>query len=71
MVPMITKPTRITRTSATLIDNILMSQAISVIGQSCIIENDISDHLPSLVILPNVYNKKSEPIEIMCRDLKS
>ena len=70
MVPMITKPTRITRTSATLIDNILMSRALSTIGQSCIIENDISDHLPSLVILPNVYNKKSEPIEITCRDIK-
>ena len=70
MVPMITKPTRITRTSATLIDNILMSRAISAVCQSCIIENDISDHLPSLAILPNVYNKKAEPIEITCRDVK-
>ena len=47
-----------------------MSRAISAIGQSCIIENDISDHIPSLVILPNVYNKKSELVEITCRDIK-
>ena len=69
LVPVITKPTRITKHSATLIDNVLLSKGLSLEEKSCIIETDLSDHLPSLVVIPNVYNKKCEPLEITTRDI--
>ena len=69
LVPVITKPTRITKNSATLIDNVLLSKGLSLEEKSCIIETDLSDHLPSLVVIPNVYNKKCEPLEITTRDI--
>ena len=68
LMPVITKPTRITKHSATLIDNVLLSKGLSIEERSCIIETDLSDHLPSLVVVPNVYNKKCEPLEIVTRD---
>jgi len=46
LVPTITKPTRITHTSATLIDNIYISIKNKTNIQSGIICTDISDHLP-------------------------
>lgn len=56
--PLITKPTRITNTSKTLIDNIycsnlmLVSQTLN--GLLC---TDISDHLPIFTILPSKSNE--------------
>ena len=50
----ITRPTRITNTSATLIDNIFVSDTYVPMIQSQIIIDDISDHLPSCVILENI-----------------
>lgn len=44
LIPTITKPTRITHTSATLIDNIYVRQDCSIF--SAIIPCDISDHFP-------------------------
>jgi hypothetical protein len=52
MVPMITKPTRVTRHSATLIDNIYVSEHILTGVESHILEADISDHFPCIVTLP-------------------
>ena len=48
LLPTITKPTRITSTTSTLIDNILCS-SISKLIDSFIIVTDISDHLPVMV----------------------
>ena len=47
LIPTITKPTRITHTSATLIDNIYVRQDSPNI-RSCIMPCDISDHFPVL-----------------------
>ena len=49
----ITKPTRISKTSATLIDNILISKKLQPNYESLIIVDDLSDHLPCLVKLKN------------------
>ena len=64
--PLITRPTRITCQSKTLIDNIFTSDVISHI-QSGLLLNDTSDHLPIFQITDfginctknnSVYNKK-------------
>ena len=46
--PSITKPTRITHSSATLIDNIFLSMGIHDTSTNWILIEDISDHLPCL-----------------------
>ena len=53
LLPTITKPTRISKTSATLIDNILISKKFHSNYESLIIVDDLSDHLPCLVRLKN------------------
>ena len=53
LLPTITKPTRISKTSATLIDNILISKKFQPNYESLIIVDDLSDHLPCLVRLKN------------------
>lgn len=57
--PAITKPTRITHSSATLIDNLYL-KGFSYTYQSCILNYDISDHLPILVHVGK-RNLKSKP----------
>jgi len=49
-IPTILRPTRITETSATLIDNIF-TNLINEKQDSCILINDISDHLPIILIV--------------------
>ena len=54
LVPSISKPTRITRKTATLIDNVIISQSLQ--AQMCphLIVEDISDHLPILILLKDL-----------------
>ena len=59
MVPKITRPTRITHNSATLIDNLFVSQKLQDKYKSSILINDFSDHLPCYVILPDETGLKS------------
>ena len=47
-IPSITKPTRITHSSASLIDNIFLSSCIYDCSHSWIVIEDTSDHLPCL-----------------------
>ena len=51
MLPTITRPTRITSNSATLIDNVFISEKLQKIFDSCVLINDMSDHLPTLTLL--------------------
>ena len=53
LLPSISKPTRITNKTATLIDNIMLSTKLQYQMESQIIINDMSDHLPCLVTLKN------------------
>ena len=69
MWPTITRPTRITQTSATLIDNIFINSRLHRNFDSMLILDDISDHLPSLVLLKQTKNKNKEPIEFKSRKL--
>uniref|UniRef100_A0A3B5QAJ9 Reverse transcriptase domain-containing protein n=1 Tax=Xiphophorus maculatus TaxID=8083 RepID=A0A3B5QAJ9_XIPMA len=54
--PLITKPSRITTQSSTLIDNIFTNYMESKLRSGLLI-NDISDHLPVFVILEDVCRK--------------
>ena len=69
MIPTITRPTRITNTSATLIDNIYISGKIQRNYESHLIVTDISDHLPSLLLLKQTKVKDKTPIEFESRNL--
>ena len=51
--PCIMRPTRITSKSATLIDNIVVSSDIHANQECSIVVNDISDHFPCLMKIPN------------------
>ena len=69
--PTITQPTRITRTSAMLIDNIFVSDKLHKSFDSAILLLDISDHLPSLVLLKQTKILNKEPLEFESRNLNS
>ena len=58
MIPTITRPTRITHTSATLIDNLFISQKLQENYKSSILISSISDHLPCCVVLPDATEHK-------------
>ena len=62
MVPTITKPTRITHTSTTLIDNIYVkSNKLNPVFSS-VLYSDISDHLPILTCFGEDTKKKRTPL---------
>ena len=69
LLPCISKPTRVTRKTATLIDNILLSQRLQQNTTSKVIIDDISDHFPILVLLPNQKKSLREPISVKLRKL--
>ena len=69
LLPTITRPTRITKNSATLIDNIIVSQNLLTNIDSRIIIDDISDHLPSILKLNDLLDKKIENKTITSRNL--
>ena len=82
LVPSISKPTRITRKTATLIDNVLISQSLQTQMRPYIIVEDISDHLPILVVLRDLNksvrgsnliktrNLNTRNLEKICRDIR-
>ena len=57
LLPSISRPTRITRSSATLIDNIIVSQLLMTNCKSRIVIDDISDHLPSIIKFEDMLQK--------------
>ena len=67
LLPCITRPTRITKSTATLIDNVFISQNLHKNFESSILINDISDHLPSIMITHNQSLDYTEPWEFNCR----
>ena len=56
-IPIITKPSRITNQTATLIDNLFINQPNGFV--SIILISDISDHLPLFILKRNLFTKKS------------
>ena len=67
LIPCINIPTRITKSSATLIDNIMISMHLHNKSNSNILLSDISDHLPSLCKLENFNYSTSPPKYIFSR----
>ena len=70
LIPAITKPTRVTHSSATLIDNVLIKSDLHETHRSNVIITNISDHYPSLVTLDNPNLSKVETQQIKCRKIK-
>ena len=68
--PTITKPTRITTSSTTLIDNILVNVELSGNVSSGIIEEHISDHLPCYNLISGIRVKKWPTLEVTSRDIR-
>ena len=69
MLPVITRPTRITKSTATLIDNIMLSKALQIEFESKIIINDMSDHLPCFVCIDGLQFKRRKSQAILGRKL--
>ena len=69
LLPSITRPTRITNNSATLIDNIIVSQCLLANSESRIVIDDISDHLPSIVKFDEMLQKDKASKFVTSRNL--
>ena len=69
LLPCITKPTRITHKTATLIDNIFVSLNLQQQLIPFILTDDISDHLPTVAILENQRKCIKESKTIRFRNL--
>ena len=66
----ITQPTRITKLSATLIDNIIVSQNLCGSYVSSILMSNTSDHLPTVCVLNSLITSKKEPMVVKSRDTR-
>jgi cellulose biosynthesis protein BcsQ len=62
LIPSITKPTRITHTTATLIDNIYHKYDDKLLTNSAILVTDISDHLPVFLFVKFEVSKHDTDI---------
>ena len=62
LLPTITRPTRITQTTASLIDNIFVTKPLHCNFDSLILLNDMSDHLPTLTLLKQTRIVDKDPI---------
>ena len=62
LIPTVTRPTRITKSSATLIDNINISNQLNYKFDSHILLSDILDHMPTLTIIQQSKSKKIGPV---------
>ena len=61
--PTITRSTRITHHLPILIDNIFISESLHRNFESCILIEDVSDHLPLLAMLKQTRLLNTEPLE--------
>ena len=69
MLPTITRPTRITQNTATLIDNIFVSSKLYRDFKLGLILNDMSDHLPVLTLLKQTKFTDKTNLEFRSRSL--
>ena len=70
LIPTITRPTRVTKNSATLIDNIMISQSLCGRYSSGILVDDISDHMPTICIIRALKGVSKDPVQIKSRDTR-
>ena len=69
LLPCITRPTCITKTTATLIDKVFISQYLHNSFDSCVLISDISDHMPSIVNIHDQKHDNIKPPEFTCRSI--
>ena len=69
LIPIITKATRITRTTATLIDNIIVGRDFQTSLDPSIVVSDISDHYPCLLKIHDETLFKKQPKRVETRKL--
>ena len=69
--PTITRPSRITQTSATLIDNIFISEKFQQDYDSALLVTDTSDHLPIMCLLKQTKITDKTPLTFESRSLTS
>ena len=69
ILPTITRPTRFSHTTATLLDNILVSIDIVDKCDSAILTHDISDHLPCLLSIRDTISESKVTTTITSRKL--
>ena len=69
LLPTITRPTQITHHSATLIDNICVTETLHRSFKSAIIIDDMSDHLPVLAMLKQTKLLNKDPLTFESRCL--
>ena len=69
LLPTITQPTRITQSSATLIDNIFVSENLHRFSESAILLEDIADHLPTIALLKQTRMATKAPLTFESRNL--
>ena len=70
MIPQITQPTRITKSSATLIDNIIVSHNFCSNFIGSVLVNDMSDHLPTVCIINSLTAMTRGTVTITSRDTR-
>ena len=70
MMPTITRPTILSHTSATLIDNILINQKENENYDSYVLTDNTSDHLPCACVLYDAKASKRDTKTLVCRDTK-
>ena len=69
LLPVITKPTRVSSTSATLTDNIFVSNKLQHCIKSGVIITDISDHFPCILTVTDFNQSNNSPTKIAKRKL--
>lgn len=69
LLPTIVKPTRITHSTATLIDNIYVRSRQVFQSKAAILTTDISDHLPCLLLIDCECKQSKESIKFQHRKL--
>ena len=69
LLPTITWPTRITQSSATLIENIFVSENLHRFFELAILLEDISDHLPTIALLKQTKMTTKAPVTFESRNL--
>ena len=68
--PAIIRPTRITKSSTTLIDNIFVSSDLYSMCKSWILIDSTSDHFLCVLTVRGVKHKLKDPIKIESQDLR-
>ena len=71
LTPCITKPTRVTNRTATLIDNILISNRLQYNYTPYVVVDDLSDHYPVLVVINNIEHCKKDKVKIAKQKIDS